>query len=145
MEPFSPNVQKSFKEKEIGEVPLHYETQTKMGLGGKLRDLRVFKASSIRRMQNNSKCTAWLFNITFSISLNKKKVFEAVMETAQGPFEIHKHRLAMGKLTLSGGTRNDNLLRSLHTNTGQHKQVLYGKLWWLSADLGKCFKFTVGR
>lgn len=51
MEFFSPNVPKSFREKEIGEVPLHYETWAKMGLGGKLRDLGVFKVSSIMWMQ----------------------------------------------------------------------------------------------
>lgn len=32
------------------------------------------------------------------------------METAQGPFETPKLLLAMGKLTLSGAPRNDNLL-----------------------------------
>lgn len=69
------------------------------------------------------------FYTTFSRSWNKK-VFEAVMETAQGPFEAHKLLLAMGKLTLSGATRNDNLLWSLHTNTGKHKQVLHG--WGLT-------------
>lgn len=37
-------------------------------------------------------------------------MFEAVMETAQGHFETHKPLLAMGKLTLSGATRNDHLL-----------------------------------
>lgn len=67
------------------------------------------------------------------------------MKTAQGSFETHKPLLAMGKLTLPGATRNGNLLWSLHTNTGKHKQVLHGKLWWLSADLRKCLKFTDGR
>lgn len=51
IEPFSPNVQKPFREKEIGEVPLHYETQTEMGLGAILGDLRVFKASSVMWVQ----------------------------------------------------------------------------------------------
>lgn len=52
IEPFSPNIEKSFRENQIGEVLPHYETQTKKGLGRKLRNLRVFKASSLMWMQN---------------------------------------------------------------------------------------------
>lgn len=56
------------------------------------------------------------------------------METAQGPFETHKPLLAMGKLTLSGATRNDNLLSSLHTKhretqTGSPWQMVVGECW----------------
>lgn len=57
------------------------------------------------------------------------------METAQGLFETLKPLFTVEAFTVSFLVALDNLLRSLHTNTGKHKQILHGKSWWVSAGI----------